>query len=105
MESSFDSATEMAKGYFPFFPAELLIKYRYDSITKISKVKCLKLFTHSPADELIPFDRGKRLFEAAPEPKTFFEISGGHNQRTYLDDSGYITVIDNLLKQDGAGRN
>ena len=105
VESSFDSATEMAKGYFPFFPAELLIKYRYDSISKISKVSCPMLFTHSPADELIPFDRGKRLFEAAPEPKTFYEISGGHNQRTYLDESGYIKVIDDLLKQESAGRN
>ncbi|MEE8149864.1 MAG: alpha/beta hydrolase [candidate division Zixibacteria bacterium] len=97
VESSFDSAREMAKGYFPFFPAGLLIKYSYDSISKISKVNCPKLFTHSPADDLVPFDRGKKLFEAAPEPKSFYEISGGHNERTYLDDPGYIKAIDNLL--------
>ena len=105
VESTFDSAIEMAKGYFPLFPAGLLIKYSYNSISKISKVDCLKLFTHSPVDDLVPFERGKRLFEAAPEPKTFFEISGGHNERTYLDDPGYIEVIDNLLKQESAGRN
>ena len=105
VESSFDSAIEMAKGYFPFFPAGLLIKYRYDSISKISKVDCLKLFTHSPADDLIPFERGKKLFEAAPEPKTFYEISGGHNQRIYLDDPGYIKAIDNLLMQESENRN
>ncbi len=105
VESSFDSAIEMAKDYFPFFPAGLLIKYSYDSISKISRVKCLKLFTHSPADDLIPFDRGKKLFEAAPEPKTFFEISGGHNERNYLDDPGYIKAIDNLLRQESENRN
>ena len=52
-----------------------------------------------------PFDRGKRLFEAAPEPKSFYEISGGHNERTYLDDPGYIKAVENLLKQESASRN
>jgi len=105
VESSFDSAIEMAKGYFPFFPARLLIKYDYDAITKISKVNCFKLFTHSPSDDLVPFDRGKRLFEAAPEPKSFYEISGRHNERTYLDDPDYIKAIDDLLKQESESRN
>lgn len=105
VESSFDSATEMAKGYFPFLPAWLLIKYKYDSISKISNVNCLKLFTHSAADDLVPFERGKSLFEAAAEPKDFYEISGRHNERTYLDDLGYIKLIDKLLMQESERRN
>ena len=105
VESSFDSAIEMAKGLFPFFPVGLLIKYDYDSISKISKINCLKLFTHSQADDLVPFERGKRLFEAAPEPKSFYEISGRHNERNYFDDPGYITAIDDLLNNQGEFRN
>jgi fermentation-respiration switch protein FrsA (DUF1100 family) len=30
------------------------------------------------ADEIIPFEEGRRLFEAAPEPKQFVEVTGGH---------------------------
>ncbi len=97
VESSFDSAIEMARGLFPFFPVGLLIKYDYDSISKIPKINCPKLFTHSRSDDLVPFDRGKRLFEAAPEPKSFYEISGRHNERNYFDIPGYISVIEELL--------
>jgi hypothetical protein len=34
------------------------------------------LIAHSLDDVLIPFEQGKRLNEAAPEPKQFAELTG-----------------------------
>jgi len=34
---------------------------------------------HSEDDEIVPFDFGLKLYEAANEPKEFVEISGSHN--------------------------
>jgi fermentation-respiration switch protein FrsA (DUF1100 family) len=34
---------------------------------------------HSKDDEIVPFDFGLKLYEAANEPKEFVEISGSHN--------------------------
>jgi fermentation-respiration switch protein FrsA (DUF1100 family) len=31
------------------------------------------------SDELIPFRHGRALYAAAPEPKAFIELAGGHN--------------------------
>ena len=36
------------------------------------------LFLHSREDTVIPFEEGRRLFDAAPSPKQFVEVSGGH---------------------------
>ena len=37
------------------------------------------LVLHGDADETIPYAQGRALFAAAPEPKTFFTIRGGHH--------------------------
>jgi pimeloyl-ACP methyl ester carboxylesterase len=36
------------------------------------------LFLHSPEDRVIPIAEGRRLFDAAAQPKQFVEVSGGH---------------------------
>jgi hypothetical protein len=38
------------------------------------------LIAHSPEDEIIPFRHGQLLYEAAPEPKAFLKMAGGHNE-------------------------
>ncbi|HEX2896984.1 MAG TPA: alpha/beta hydrolase [candidate division Zixibacteria bacterium] len=98
VESSFTSAPEMAAHVFPFFPVRSLSKYKYDSIKKIKNVNCPVLVTHSPDDEIIPFKMGQILFDEAKEPKTFVQISGGHNDRDYLQDSTYRSAVSALLK-------
>jgi fermentation-respiration switch protein FrsA (DUF1100 family) len=55
-----------------------------DSLSKIGSVHCPKLFIHSRADEVIPYELGRKLFEAAPEPKEFYEVKGASHNSTYL---------------------
>jgi fermentation-respiration switch protein FrsA (DUF1100 family) len=57
----------------------LLSRIRYDNLAKAPGLGVPVLLAHSPDDEVIPFEFGRRLFEAAREPKTFIELSGGHN--------------------------
>jgi uncharacterized protein len=42
------------------------------------------LVLHGERDEVVPFQQGRRLFEAAPEPKRFFAIPGAGHNDTYL---------------------
>lgn len=98
VESSFTSAPEMAAHVFPFFPVRLLSKYKYDSIKKIKNVNCPLLVTHSSDDEIIPFRMGQMLFDEAKEPKQFVQISGGHNDREYLQDSTYQYAVSSMIK-------
>jgi fermentation-respiration switch protein FrsA (DUF1100 family) len=63
---------------YPYFPIRLLIRNPFESIRKIAHVGSPVLFLHSREDAVIPFDEGRRLFDAAREPKQFVEVSGGH---------------------------
>jgi fermentation-respiration switch protein FrsA (DUF1100 family) len=79
VESTFNSAVELGARAYPWLPVRLLARIRYDSQDRIRDVRCPKLFVHSPADELVPFGLGRRLFRLAGPPKEFLRIRGGHN--------------------------
>ncbi len=84
LESTFTSLPDLGAKFYPYLPVRLLARHRYDNIKHLRKVRCPVLVVHSPEDELIPFAHGQTLYAAAPEPKMFLEISGGHN-------SGFLT--------------
>jgi len=67
---------------------------------KTKKLTCPLLITHSPDDELVPFDMGEKLFEAATEPKQFVIISGGHNSRSYFQQEDYRQALKTLFSID-----
>jgi fermentation-respiration switch protein FrsA (DUF1100 family) len=95
VQSGFTSAREMAAAVLPFFPRALL-QTKMDSIAKISRVRCRKLFIHSRADEVVPFKLGYRLYQAAPEPKQFYEVEGAPHNSTYV--VGGARYLDALRK-------
>ena len=56
------------------------------------------LVTHSREDELIPYEHGRRLFEAAPEPKRFLEMRGGHNEGAIVTGERYREAFEDFLE-------
>lgn len=83
VQSGFTSAPDMAATIFPFLPSALL-RTKMDSVGKIANVACPKLFIHSPIDEVVPYKLGRRLFDAAPEPKQFYEVARASHNETYI---------------------
>lgn len=69
MESPFTSIVEVAQSHYPFVPAGLLVKDRFESEAKIAAVRSPLLFIHGEQDRVVPFRFGERLFAAAPQPK------------------------------------
>jgi len=83
IQSSFSSARDMAAAIMPFLP-QFLLHTKMDSVSKLDKIRCPKLFIHSRADEVVPYELGRRLYEAAPEPKQFYEMQGAPHNSTYV---------------------
>lgn len=74
------SAREMAGRILPIPGIGSLLSLRLDNLSSIDRVRCPLLIIHGVEDEVIPFDHGRRLFDAAPEPKTFLPLPGlSHN--------------------------
>jgi pimeloyl-ACP methyl ester carboxylesterase len=80
LESTFTSVPDMGARQFPFLPVRLLARIRYNTVDRLPQVPAPILIVHSPDDEIIPYSHGRRLFEVAPEPKEFLQITGGHNE-------------------------
>lgn len=97
LDSAFTSVAEMGKIVLPWFPSAL-IKTRYDNIGKLARLKVPILVMHSPQDDIIPFSMGKRLFDAAPMPKRFFEMKGNHNEGFLDSEPAYGKVIADFLR-------
>lgn len=79
LESTFSSARDMAAHLFPLLSRVVVLRYRFASDEKVAQVTSPILMLHSPQDEVIPYPLGRRLYAAAPSPKQFVEMRGGHN--------------------------
>jgi uncharacterized protein len=74
------SIPKVAQVHFPFVPAALLARDRFDSERKISSVHTPLLVANGSADQVIPPPQGVQLFTLANEPKEFHSLDGvGHN--------------------------
>jgi fermentation-respiration switch protein FrsA (DUF1100 family) len=99
LESTFTSVAEMARAAIGI-PLGPLVGRRFPSDEKISRVRCPILFFHGDRDRIVPFELGRRLFEAAPEPKAFETIAGaGHNDTTLVGGPPYFERIGRFLDQ------
>lgn len=83
VQSTFTCIADMARQIMPLFPT-FILRTKMDSVSKIRRVACPKLFIHSSSDEMVPFDLGRRLYEAAAPPSRFYEVKGAHHNETYL---------------------
>jgi uncharacterized protein len=73
------SIAKQAQMTFPFFPAEFLVKDRYESFKKMSDLHIPVLMANGGRDEVIPPSQGRQLFALANQPKQFaFIPEAGH---------------------------
>jgi fermentation-respiration switch protein FrsA (DUF1100 family) len=98
LEAPFSSAVDVAKAAYPWLPVDLLMKDKFDSISKINAVKSSLLIIHGDEDATIPIGFARRLFDAANHPKEFITINGGGHSDLYEHHAGHI-VTDWLEKQ------
>lgn len=79
---TFTSIPDMAKALYPWlFLAGWFIENRFDNLSKIGRCPGPIFIAHGDADRIVPFPQGKKLYEAAREPKRFHLLSGlDHNE-------------------------
>jgi fermentation-respiration switch protein FrsA (DUF1100 family) len=99
LESAFASVPEMARAVYPFLPLWPFVRTRYDNLAKVGRLRMPLLVLHGERDEVVPFAQGRRVFDAAPEPKRFFAIPGaGHNDTYAAGGELYWGVLRDFLE-------
>ena len=88
LEAAFTSGRDVANTVLPVIGP--LVFRDFDSKSKIANIRAPLLFFHGDRDEIIPLNLGRRLFEAATEPKWFVEVPrAGHNDLVETGESTY----------------
>jgi fermentation-respiration switch protein FrsA (DUF1100 family) len=79
LEEAFTSVGDVGQKMFPFLPVRWLVWNKYDTLSKMSRVKVPLLIFHSRDDEIFNLRHAQRLLAAANEPKLLVELRGDHN--------------------------
>jgi len=80
VESTFTSMLEMGQLNYGYLPVSLLLNQRFESLSKMDKLKMPVLIIHGTWDNLVPVEMAKRLYAATLAPKFMTLIEGGgHN--------------------------
>ncbi len=98
LESAFTSVPDMAAHHYPWLPAHQLTTTQFDNRERIDQIDVPLLVIHSPGDNVVPFEHGRALFDAAHEPKQFLEIEGGHNDGFLVSAERYMSAIDEFVR-------
>ena len=97
LESSFSSARDTARALFPLLSRLVPLRYELDAAQYVKRATCPILVLHSPEDDVIPYRLGRKLFDAAPNPKRFVDLRGGHNDGFLLSQPGYARSLAEFL--------
>ena len=102
LECPVSSIPDLAKTVTPwrFLPVEKFIHNRFDTVSHMRDVRCPVLVMHSEFDEIVPIEAGRKIFDAASEPKRFYVIKGApHNGADYYDPEGYYAAIGEFIAE------
>lgn len=98
IESAFTSVPDAAAGIYPWLPVRWLARFEFATRDYVQAVDCPVLVVHSRDDEIIPFVHGKRIYEAASQPKRFLELRGGHNEAIFTSRDVYLEGLQEFLQ-------
>jgi uncharacterized protein len=99
LDGALMSVIARAQEVYPYVPVRWIARSRFASIEKIGRVEIPKLFLHARRDDVVPIAHGRRLYEAAPPPKTFVALAGGHGDAFETDSAVYFGAIARFLAE------
>jgi pimeloyl-ACP methyl ester carboxylesterase len=98
LEAAYTSLPDIGQAQYPWLPVRLLAGQRFETIEKIGKVAVPKLLLHSPEDEIVPYEHGRRVYEAANGNKRLVTVRGGHAGAFREDREKYFGAIRELVE-------
>ncbi len=80
--STYTSIPDVGHEHYPFLPARTLMRNRFDTLRKLPAIQRPVFVAHGAIDDLIPVAHGRRLYDAANEPKALhIDPERGHETK------------------------
>lgn len=95
-----DRIESVARHHYPWLPVGWLLRDRYDSVTNLAGYRGRIAVVIAEQDSIVPPKLGRALFEALPEPKRLWLVSGAdHNDCIgRVDQEWWRMVTDYLIE-------
>ncbi len=99
LESTFVSVPDAAADTMWWLPVKAMTRTQYRNIDKVPHIQSPVLVVHSRDDMVVPFEHGRRLFEAVKTPKQFVEIHGSHGGGKFESKDIYGPALKKFLDE------
>lgn len=97
LEAPYTSIAEIGARLLPFLPADRLTRHRFDSLSKIGRVRAPLLIYYGTRDAVIPLDQPGRLFAVANDPKRLVALDGADHVNPWV--SGGAQAVLSFLSE------
>jgi fermentation-respiration switch protein FrsA (DUF1100 family) len=105
LRSPLTSLADVGAVHYPILPVRMLLRDRYDSIGRISRLTAPLLVIAGSRDSIVPASQSRKLYEAAREPKTLVIIDGAdHNDAALFSGAAMMESIATFLERLRAAR-
>jgi fermentation-respiration switch protein FrsA (DUF1100 family) len=95
LANTFTSLPAAAQHHWPWLPMTLVLSTRMDSLSKIKDYHGPLLLSHGDADEIVPYEQGQALYQAASGPKRLVTVHGGKHNSPQPEE--YRVALDQFL--------
>jgi uncharacterized protein len=99
LEAPLTSTVEVGRSIYFWLPLSLLIADQYNVERDIARVTAPLLILHGEQDEVIPVDMGRRIYNAANQPKRIEVVRDGRHNDLF-DHGAWERMRDFLLSLD-----
>jgi pimeloyl-ACP methyl ester carboxylesterase len=93
LESTFTSAVDRGREFYPWLPVRLLMWDRYPVAARAPDVRSPVLVIHGRADDLIPPHHGAALARAF-DAETYIIDGAGHNDVLFAGGHAYVDRLE-----------
>lgn len=93
LEATFTSIADVVAKVAPLPGIRRFVRLGYPSLARMPNLDLPLLVVHGLSDDLVPFEQGRALFDAAAGPKRFVQLRGGHNDAFTIDRARYVEEL------------
>lgn len=99
VESSFTNLADIARALsYSWLPVQLLLSQKFDAVDKIADVAMPIVILHGDQDRFVPMALGRKLYDAAPQPKRMVVAEGGtHNNSLRIGNADMRRAFSDLF--------
>jgi esterase/lipase len=93
----YDSIESVAQGRYPLYPASLLLKDSYDSLSMVKDIKSKTFIVLAQNDKVIPRVHTQRLIEAFQKEQLKVIMIKNRGHMDISDDAGYYKIMQDFI--------